>query len=176
MPAVCRSVQVAVAAASRRRRAGGLRTGSRVGTSWPCSCCSVSPLCFAGPLACSSDVPSPAAARFCTCCSSGFADKVLSWQVVPKPFPFAGQVLQPLPGGLAGGRAALRCRGCCCKAKVQHISGCSGGGERAFLCSVCETDGNSSFTSIPVHAAGCALRSLIKRKASSTSSCFYEKC
>lgn len=47
---------------------------------------------------------------FCTCCSSGFADEVVLQQVVPKPFPFAGQVLQPLPSGLAGGRAALHCR------------------------------------------------------------------
>lgn len=110
MLALCRSLWVTVDAGSKRRRAGGLRTSSRVGTLWPLSCCSVSPLCFAGPLACSSDVSSPAAACFCTCCSSGFADKVLLQQVVPKHFPFAGQVLQPLPSGLAGGRAALHCR------------------------------------------------------------------
>lgn len=46
----------------------------------------------------------------------------------------------------------------------------------AFPCSPWETDGSSSSTSIPGRAAGSALRSLIKGKASSTSSCFYEKC
>lgn len=55
------------------------------------------------------------------------------------------------------------------------VAAVEAGREPSSVLSVCETDGNS-FTSIPVHTAGCALRSPIKRKASSTLSCFYEKC
>lgn len=147
-----------------------------MGTLWPHSCCSVPLSALLGhsePEACSSDV-------FSCCCLHLYllflwaCCQILLQQVVPKPRPSAGHVLQPVPGALQSQGSSQLCD-CGYKGKVQHISGCSGGGERTFPCSLWETDGSSSSTSIPGRAAGSALRSLIKGKARSASSCFYEK-
>lgn len=148
-----------------------------MGTLWPHSCRSVPLSALLGhsePEACSSDVSSCCCLHLYllflwACC------QILLQQVVPKPCPSAGHILQPVPGALWS-QGSSQQRGHGCKGKEQHISGYSGGGERAFPCSPWETDGSSSSTSIPGRAAGSALRSLIKGKASSTSSCFYEKC
>jgi len=81
--------------------------------------------------------------------------------------PVAWQEAGQLPAAVAVA-AKQRCS--------TSLAAVEAGREPSSVLSVCETEGSSAFTSIPVHSDGYALRSLIKRKASSTLSCFYEIC
>lgn len=135
---------------------------SWMSTLWPPSCCSIPLSALLGhsePEAFPLMFPA-AAACVCTCC------QILLQQVVPSLVLQLGTSCRPCWRSLQPGQLSGRC------STPLAAVGWAG----SFLPLFSLGTHGSSCTSIPGRAAGSALRSLIEGEASSSSSCFYEKC